>query len=222
MVERSWGVVSRQGFRGRARWGIVLALVTAFMVMAGGEGPAHADGPDEIVLTGIGLTEPMVVLAEDQPELFDALYGEVAWLFDAKDGTGEPEPDQLGPQFSVVVRAAGVPLHRLHLYPLAEGGPRVFRPAEQPGDRTVDEAWLLGRLSMPETLGNAGVPALAEYATPGGIGGGGDGAEDAEEESRGFLSFLEEWRDGMELTVLITVTILVLLGGTALLIRRYA
>lgn len=221
MVERSWGVVGSQGFRRHARWGIVLALVTAVTIAAGGGGAAHADGPDEIVLTGIGLTEPLAVQAEEQPELFDALYGEVAWLFDAKDGTKEPEPDQLGPQYSVVVRAAEVPLHRLHLYPLAEGGPRVFRPAEQPGERRVDEAWLLGRLSMPETLGNAGVPALAEYATPGGIGGGLDGEDAAEEESRGFLSFLEEWRDGMELTVLITVTILVMLGGTALLIRRY-
>lgn len=199
---------------------MVLAVVTA--VLLGTAGAARADGPDEIVLTGIGLTEPMVVLAEEQPDLFDALYGEVAWLVDAKDDTREPDPDQLGPQFSLVVRAAGVPLHRLHLYPLAEGGPRVFRPAEQPGDRTVDEAWLLGRLSMPETLGNAGVPALAEYATPGGGGGGRDGGGDAAgEDSRGFLSFLEEWRDGMELTVLITVTILVLVGGTALLIRRY-
>lgn len=210
-----------RGIRKQAWWaGAGLALVAAVM-MAPGAAPAYADGPDEVVLTGIGLSEPVVFHAEEQPELFDALYGEVAWLLDAKDGTKEPDPERLGPQYTVVVQAAGTATHRLHLYPLAEGGPRVFRPAEQPGDRTVDEAWLLGRLSMPETLGNAGVPTLAEYASPNGAGGGQGGGEDSEQEQRGFLSFLEEWREGMELTVLITVTILVMLGGTALLIRRY-
>jgi hypothetical protein len=212
--------VTSRGNHRPAWWAAFTSVLTAAVTVALGAGTANADGPDEIVLTGIGLDEPMVFHAQEQPELFDAMYDEVAWLFNATDGTKKPDPDRLGPQFTVVVRADGDPRRRLHLYPLAEGGPRVFRPAEQPGDRTADEAWLLGRLSMPETLGNVGVPALAEYAEPDRFGGQG-GGEESEEESRGFLTFLEEWREGMELTVLITVTILVLLGGTALLIRRY-
>jgi hypothetical protein len=112
--------------------------------------------------------------------------------------------------------------HRFHLYPEAEGGPKAFRPAEQPGDRSVDEGWFNGRLSMPRTLSEAGVPLTGESVPPGGGAGGGEPApeESAAPEDRPVLAFLEEWREGMLLTGAVVVGIVLALGGLSFLIRR--
>jgi hypothetical protein len=199
------------------------ALLGAATVVTG---PAPALAADEelehITVTGIDIAEELVIRAEERPELCASLYSEVDWLVGRKGDTREPEdPETLGAQYTLVVHIDGEPRHRFHLYPLAEGGPKAFRPAEQPGDRTVKEAWFHGRLSMPRTLGAAGVPLTGDPVPLGGGAGGGEPApEETEEPERSAFAFLDEWREGMLLTGAVVVAIVAGLGGVSFLIRR--
>jgi hypothetical protein len=201
-----------------------LALVGAATIFAGPT-TALADGElTQITITGVDIDDELVVRAEDRPELCTSLHREVNWLVGRKGDAREPEdPETLGAEYALVVYLDDEPAHRFHLYPLAEGGPKAFRPAEQPGDRTVREAWFHARLSLHETLGAAGVPLTGEPVPPGG-GTGGGGAEPAPEETeeplRPALAFLDEWRQSMLLTAAVVVGIVVGLGGIAFLIRR--
>lgn len=185
-------------------------------------GPAIAATEAEAVtVTGVGLSEPIEVTAEDHPDLCASLYAEISWLVRKDPTADEPDPETLGDAYTMVVRIDGEPRHEFDLYPHAEGGPRVFRPAEQPGDREVDEGWYLGRLSMPETLAAAGVPLDEDDRDgPGGAGGGSVAPEQTAAPERGVFGFLADWREGMQLTLLVTVAIVVGLAGVALLIRR--
>jgi hypothetical protein len=207
-----------------AAGGLVLAAVTAGLavaLLAGAPAAAQA-GADQVTITGIDLAEPLEVLAEQQPELFAALHREVSFLVNRDGEADEPEPETLGPQYTLVLHVEGEPRHRFHLYPLAEGGPRAFRPVEQPGDRTAKEGWFYGRLSQPDTLARAGVPLTGDPPSAGGGTGGGGGptpAESAEPDPSAF-GFLAEWRQGMLLTGAAVVAIVIGLGGTAYLIRR--
>jgi hypothetical protein len=200
-----------------------LALLGAATVFAGGTA-ALADGDlSQVTITSIDLTEELVVTREDRPELCASLYREVNWLVGRDGDAREPEDaESLGVQYTMEVYIDGEARHRFHLYPLAEGGPKAFRPAEQPGDRNVDEAWFHGRLSMPRTLSEAGVPLTGVPVPPGGgAGGGGPAPEESEEpEDQPMLGFLEEWREGMLLTGAVVVAIVLGLGGVSFLIRR--
>jgi hypothetical protein len=184
--------------------------------------PAAAQaGVDQVTITGVDLRDPLEVRAEQQPELCAALYREVSWLVGRAGDAPEPEPDLLGPQYTLVVHVEGDARHRFHLYPLAAGGPRAFRPVEQPGDRTADEGWFFGRLSLPETLGSAGVPLTGNPASAGGgTGGGAPTPAGSLPPDSGVLGFLSEWRQGMLLTGAAVIAIAIGLGGAAYLIRR--
>lgn len=200
--------------------GLAGLVAAAVLTVAG---PAVAQTvADRVTVTGIDLAEPIEVVATEQPGLCVALHREVGWLVDRDGDSPEPEPDALGPQYTLVVSIDGVPRHRFHLYPLAQGGPRAFRPVEQPGDRTADEGWFYGRLSMPDTLRAAGAPLTGDPATGGrGAGGGAPPVvEPSEPPDSGPLGFLDQWRRGMLLTAGITVAVAAGLGGSAYLIRR--
>jgi hypothetical protein len=208
--------------RGRAA-GILLIGLAAGLVAGATAGPAAALAAEEVNLvtvTGVDLPEDLEVFAEEQPELCGALHREVNWLVRGAGDAPEPDPEILGPEYTLVVHVEGEPKHRFHLYPLAEAGPRVFRPAEQPGDKTVKEAWFYGRLSMPETLAAAGAPLTGEAVAPGGTGGGVPEPEETELPERGALAFIEDWRESMLMTGAVVVAIVLSLGGVAFLIRR--
>jgi hypothetical protein len=184
--------------------------------------PAWADGADQITITSDELPEPMVWRATDSPRLVAALHSEVSWLIGRKATTEEPEPETLGPRYVLDAHIEGEARHRFHLYPLAEGGPRVFRPEEQPGDRQTNPAWYFGRLSMPDTLYAAGIEIPgAQPRVPGGGGGGGEPAPSDEVPPSGQGSgVLETWREGMQLVALTAAAIAAGLAAVALLIRR--
>jgi hypothetical protein len=218
---------------GRPRLGRLLAgggfaalgAAAVAAAVAAGPAPAFAFAQDEleqVTITGNGIPEELVVRAEDRPELCASLWSEVDWLVRRRADAREPEdPETLGTQYTLVVHIDGEPRHRFHLYPLAEGGPKAFRPAEQPGDRNVAEGWFHGRLSMPKTLSSAGVPLSGSPLPPeGGAGGGEPAPEQSEEPPTAAFGFLDEWRRGMLLTGAAVVTIVLGLGGIAYLIRR--
>ena len=201
-----------------------LGLLGAVTV-AVGPAPVLAFAEDEleqVTITGDDIPEELVVRAEDRPELCASLWSEVDWLVRRAGDMREPEdPETLGAQYTLVVHLDGEPRHRFHLYPLAEGGPKAFRPAEQPGDRTVDEAWFHARLSMPQTLTAAGVSLTGKPLPPNGGGGGGEPApEQSEEPPTSAFGFIDEWRTGMLLTAAVVVGIVLGMGGIAFLIRR--
>jgi hypothetical protein len=213
--------------RWTVRWllaGGGLGLLGVATVVAG-PAPAFAVAQDEleqVTITGDGIPEELVVRAEDRPELCASLWSEVDWLVRRGGDAREPEdPETLGTEYIVVVHLDGEPRHQFHLYPLAEGGPKAYRPAEQPGDRSVREAWFHGRLSMPQTLTAAGVPLTGDPLPPNGGAGGGEPAPEASSEPpTSAFGFLEEWRQGMLLTGAVVVTIVAGLAGLAFLIRR--
>lgn len=179
--------------------------------------PAHADGVEQVTVTGEGLVEPLEVRADEAPERFAALYREVSFLIGESPDADEPDPNTLGPQYTLVTHVDGAERHRFELYPLAAGGPRVFRPKEQPNDRKVREGWFHGRLSMPETLTAVGLPLDGD---PSGVGGGALAPEPTATAGPGVLGLLDDWREGMQLTIAVTIAIAAGLAGVALLIRR--
>jgi hypothetical protein len=214
----------RAGYRPAVATAVLGAMAAGLAAALVVSGPAGAQASaDQVTITGIDLAAPLEVRAERQPELTAALYREVSWLVRREGDAPEPaEVDLLGPQYTLVVHIDGEPRYRFHLYPLAEAGPRVFRPVEQPGDRTVDEAWFYGRLSLPETISSAGVPltGVAPPSAGGGSGGGAGPTAGPSPEARDMLAFLDEWREGMLLTIAALAAIVVGLAGAAYLIRR--
>lgn len=178
---------------------------------------AAQDGADQITITGGDLPEPLVIRAGDSPRTSAALHEEIDWVRGRSGDAQEPAPQDRGPAYTVEVHVDGEARHRYELYPLADGGPRIHRPAEQPGDREADEAWFYGRLSMPETLATAGVP-LPGLPGPGGAGGGdASPTPTPAPESAGMLA---EWREGVLFTGLVGIAIAAGIGGIAFLIRR--
>lgn len=136
---------------------IVGALLIGILTpSAAAAAPSAPPTPTAITITGPGVVESLVVRADDDPELFAALLSQVNWM----SGRGQappPEAGTLGPKYTVVVHIDDVPRHSYDLYPLAAGGPRAFRPADQPR-HTTNAAWFYGRLTMSEVLRTAGVP----------------------------------------------------------------
>lgn len=193
--------------------------------------PASAAGPTAVTLSGPGLAGPLTVAAEADPELFKDLLSEVDWLASRPGNAPEPDPATLGPKYQVVVLVGTTPSQAYDLYPLAAGGPRVFRPAKQPARKST-AAWLYGRVSMPDTLRQAGVPLVLtgriqpgtkENSTGGqggGTGQGSVGAVASPTPPSGLGPVLQEWNRGMLLVGGGALVLLVLLAGAALLVRR--
>jgi hypothetical protein len=139
------------------RWrALLLAALSATALGALPSGAAAAAGPTAVRLEGPGFPGLSVGIASD-PELFHDLVAQVAWVSSRPGEAPAPRAEALGPGYRLVVFVDGTPHQTYDLYPLAVGGPRVFRPAAQP-NRLVAEAWFFGRLSMPDVLARAGVP----------------------------------------------------------------
>lgn len=210
--------------------GTLTLLGTVLVAAPATPAPAQEDEErDYITVAGVDLTEPMEVDSTDQPELYADLRTEVRWLVGRDAGISEPDSPTLGPEYEVVLHVDGEARHRFRLYPLAEGGPKVFRPSDQPGDESADEAWFLGRLSQPETLTEAGVPltgsppgAPGSPREPGSAGGGGEAVPEpsSEPDGDGPLAFLAEWREGMMLTSALALAVLAGVASIAFLLRR--
>jgi hypothetical protein len=196
-------------------WMLLGALAVAVVPV-----PAWANGADAVTIRGDDLPDPIVVRASNAPQLTAALHAEVSWLVGRSATADEPDPDTVGPRYVIEVHIDGEVRHRYELYPLAEGGPRVFRPEEQPGGRTADPAWYFGRLSMPDTLYAAGIEVPgAQPRMPGGGGGGGEPLPRATPPPAGADGMMAAWREGVLLTALAALAIIIGLALVALLIR---
>jgi hypothetical protein len=128
-----------------------------------------------VQISADSLAEPIVFAADREPQLFAVVNTEVAWLANIPTVASSPAADKLGAKYTVLVLANGKPIQTYDLYPNAAGGPRVFRPAEQPDQRQVGAGWFYGRLSMPTTLANVGVSLSGSPSDPGTANGGGGG-----------------------------------------------
>lgn len=180
----------------------------------------YAAGPDVISISGPGLAEALVVRADEAPEQFAALLTEVNWLASRPGNNRSPEASKLGARYVLTVAAGDKATHRYELYPLAAGGPRVFRPARQPDRHRTTAAWFYGRLSMPDALRDAGVPVPGTVTSvdTGGIGGG--AAEKPFDPNADLSTMLAEWRRFLLLNGAVVVVIAIGLAGTSLLVRR--
>jgi hypothetical protein len=210
--------------RRRLVTGLVLLLAAALPWIGGA--PAHGaprpPAPNAVTITGTGIPRPVTVRAEADPLLFAAVLDQVSWL----TGVGHralPAGVNLGPKYTVTVLINNAPVRTYDLYPLASGGPRAFRPAKQPGRRSVPAAWFFGRLTMPEALQAAGAPLSdrPDVGT-GGIGGGARIlAEQAADDGRQDVDALvSQFRGLLLLNLGVILMITAGLGGIALLVRR--
>lgn len=204
-----------------ARRLLVVAITTTlaglFLTTTSAVAADSTPAPDQLVLSGEALPEPLVVRFADAPRLAGAIHQEVNWLR-GRSTSAQLEEDALGPAYVLDIHVDGEARHRFFLYPLSEGGPRIYRPADQPGDRTVREAWYYGRLSMPDTLAAVGADiAGAQPRVPSAGGGGGTADPSVFGSDRGLI---ETMREGLQLTALIAVCIAAGLAAIALLIRR--
>ncbi len=201
----------------------LVAVLLGPLLAAGAFAPAAyaAAGPTSLSIEGPGLAKPRNVVAATDPKLFADLYAEVSWLATRSANAPQPDPAVLGPAYPMVIRVDAVPDQSYVLYPLAVGGPRVFRPAEQPNNRRVAAAWFYGRLSMPETMRAAGVP----LPLPDGGGRGGGGPVGAEVTSHAASDttlgeLVGQWQRQVLLLGGGALVLLVLLGGFVRLVRR--
>jgi hypothetical protein len=199
-----------------------LALASPALASPALAEPARAaSGPTSLTIEGPGLTKPLNVVAATDSELFADLLGEVGWLATRPPNAPTPDPATLGPAYQMVVRVDAVPDQTYTLYPLAKGGPRVFRPAEQPKGKKVNPAWFYGRISMPDTMRLAGVPL--DLTTGGGQGGGGAvgaGIITRAPAENDFDSLLGEWRKQVALMGAGSLVLLALLGTFVRLVRK--
>ncbi len=201
----------------------MLTLLVAAGIWLGLGTAAHAApaAPTSITITGTGLDQPLTLEAEASPDLFAAVIDQVSWL-QGKGQSAAPKPTDLGPKYAVVVHVEDVAKQTYELYPLAKGGPRAFRPANQPGQRKTTSAWFFGRLSMPETLRAAGVPLTDQPDMMHGGTGGGERVipDDSLGSGEDIDRWLGELRRLMLLNGAVLLTITVGLAGISLLIRR--
>ncbi|MER5701711.1 hypothetical protein ABT023_07085 [Micromonospora sp. NPDC002296] len=214
--------------------GVLLAAVLTGPAHAGG--PARTPGPPRVAvpaapkpqpagvdITGDRLAEPLRLRAATHSAAVLAVIDQVSWLGRTGSPSG-PAAKDLGPKYTVVVFAGEIATQTYDLYPLAKGGPRVYRPAKQPGPSPKAKAgWFLGRLNMSETLRTAGVPLELQPDTVGG-GGVGGGERVAPDESLNPGQDLDEALGELQRLLLLNVGVMLVitlgLAGIALLIRR--
>lgn len=211
----------RQLTRRLLRGVALLCAIVGVSVSVAGAAAAAAAGPDAITISGPGIAQLLTVRAAEQPEHFAALLGEVGWLPTGSGLSRTPNAGKLGDKYVLTVLTRNKPTRRYELYPLAGGGPRVFRPASQPDKHPTTAAWFYGRLSLPDSLRNAGVPLAGPVSTvtTGGIGGG-EAADKPFDPNADITSLLTEWRQFLLLNGAVVVVIALGLAGTSLLVRR--
>ena len=158
---------------------LLLAVGAALLAALGLAGPAYAaDVPTTIFIQGAGLPDTITIGQGADADLFNRLLHQVGWMATQGGNPMKPDPAKLGPKYTVTVSAGSKPLQRYDLYPQAAGGPKAFRPADQPQGRTSD-AWFYVSLSVPELLHAAGVPL--------GTGGSGDAGSLVYQDPAGYI-----------------------------------
>lgn len=178
--------------------------------------------PTAVTISGEGLDEPITVRAADNAALCEALGKQVSWLHTEPPQSAEPTPDKRGPGYRMVLLVKDRAVGTYDLYPRADGGPRIYRPAAQPDRRKTDAGWFYGRLNMSEALRTAGAP-LPEVpdVVSGGIGGGervnGQETLDTREDVDRLFAQL---RQVLLLNAGVLLIITAGLAGMSLLIRR--
>ncbi|WP_405090701.1 hypothetical protein OG767_24580 [Micromonospora sp. NBC_01392] len=177
--------------------------------------------PAGVDITGDQLDQPLQLRADTRPAEVTMIVDQVKWLGTTGQLRG-PAAKDLGPKYTVVVLAAGSPQHTYDLFPLAKGGPRVYRPAKQPDLSHPRAGWFFGRLNMSETLRAVGVPLAPRFDTlSGGIGGGERVLpEEALDPAEGLDTALGELQRLLLLNIGVVLVITVGLAGIALLVRR--
>lgn len=189
---------------------------------------ASAATPTSIMIDGPNLAKPLTIKPAAQPDAFKRLLTEVSWLATRAGNAPAPDPALLGPKFTVLVFMDGKPDQLYELYPQASGGPRVFRPAGQPHKRKTAAAWFYGRLSMEDSLRDAGVPLSisgVRVVPPGGRGGGGEAvvpgvATSSSPRTESLGQMFEQWRLSVFLSGAVALVLMVLLAGMARGARR--
>ena len=177
--------------------------------------------PTGVDITGDQLDQPLQLRADTKPAEVTMIVDQVKWLGTTGQLRG-PAAKDLGPKYTVVVLAAGSPQHTYDLFPLAKGGPRVYRPAKQPDLSHPRAGWFFGRLNMSETLRAVGVPLAPRFDTLSGGIGGGDRVlpEEALDPAEGLDTALGELQRLLLLNIGVVLVITVGLAGIALLVRR--
>ncbi|PSK62832.1 hypothetical protein B0E53_05259 [Micromonospora sp. MH33] len=195
-----------------------LALAGATAAQAA---PKPKLAPAGVDITGHQLDQPLQLRADTRPAEVNMVVDQVTWLGASGQQRG-PAAKDLGPKYTVVVLYAGSPTKTYDLYPLAKGGPRVYRPAKQPDLSKTRAGWFFGRLNMSETLRAAGVPLERQFDTiSGGIGGGERVIpEEALDPVQNIDEALGELQRLLLLNVGVVVVITAGLAGIALLVRR--
>ncbi|MFG1658936.1 hypothetical protein ACGFIY_20640 [Micromonospora chersina] len=177
--------------------------------------------PAGVDITGHRLDQPLQLRADTRPAEVNMVVDQVKWLGASGQQRG-PAAKDLGPKYTVVVLYAGSPTKTYDLYPLAKGGPRVYRPAKQPDLSKTRAGWFFGRLNMSETLRTVGVPLDRQFDTISGGIGGGDRVipEEALDPVQDIDEALAELQRLLLLNVGVMVVITAGLAGIALLVRR--
>lgn len=184
--------------------------------------PKGPPKPTAVQITGKFPGGKLTVRPQDGAERFNNLLGQVSWVATTAPQTKAPRVNKLGPKFTLVVFIKQGAQQTYDVYPLAAGGPRIYRPAKQPNLVNTKAGWFYGLLGMSEALRLAGVP-LPEKRDPvsGGIGGGermsrGERIDPA----AGVSQFLTDLRLLVLLSGAVALTIALGLAGISFLIRR--
>ncbi|REG02368.1 hypothetical protein DFJ67_8463 [Asanoa ferruginea] len=177
--------------------------------------------PTALTIKSEGMAD-ITVTAAEKPRLFADLLKEVSFLSEPGGQIAAPKPASLGRKFTVNIQYDNKPRFTYDLYPMANGGPKAFRPAAQPDKKKTSAAWYLGRMTMSEALRIAGAPIPEKPdVMSGGIGGGTRVIpEDSLPTGRDFDSLLAELRRLMLLNGGVVLVVLFMLAGVALIIRH--
>lgn len=137
---------------------IVGALTLFALVLLPAPVAAWAQSPSAVAIAGPGIQGTLTVSGEHQQDQFQTLLNLVSWMADAPGDPMTPDPRSLGDRYTLTLLTAGTPVTRIDLYPHAQGGPRAFRPSQQPDGRVGTEAWFYASVMTPSSLASAGVP----------------------------------------------------------------
>jgi hypothetical protein len=148
---------------------LMVGLVTAGTALGLATPSSASDAPTSVSIEGTGLAGPIVIKSTQQHDLFATLLRQVSWMSGGNGDPMVPDPAALGTKYRLTVFVDQRPVQVCDVYPQAAGGPRAYRPAAQPQNKT-SEAWFYASLSLPDLLRAAGVP-LARPAASGQAGG---------------------------------------------------
>ena len=197
------------------------ALAAARLPTVAGQAP-KAPQATAVVISAEGIAD-ITVTPKDKPQLFTDLLREVVFMSGTVSQISAPKKETLGKKFTVVVQFDNKPRYSYDLYPMAQGGPKAFRPAAQPDKKVKTTAsWFLGRMTMSEALRIAGAPIPEKPdVISGGIGGGERVIpDDALPNGRDLDTLLGELRRLVLLNGGVVLVLAFMVAGVALIIRH--